>query len=163
MKLVDKDILKDGNVLRVLKDNFKNNPNNETLIPFFRCLLDSTLYVPMYMVNNPISEDKLKDLKVGDTFTLEEGLRLRADYLSGESGQIYFPMFSSENEAPEDYRNRFSVMPMTIEQCLEFAQGKDDCVGMVLDAFTSNLVIKDELSKILKEFIESVKKEEEAK
>lgn len=143
-----------------LKDDFKNNPGLETITPLFRYLVDSTFYIPMYMVNKPISDEKIKNLKVGDTFISEEDLRFRADYLTTNGKDIYFPMFSSEDEAPEDYRKRFSMMPMNIYQCLEFADGKEGCVGMVLDAFTNNLIIKEKLLEMFRMFVEYVKEEE---
>lgn len=53
---------------------------------------------------------------------------------------LYFPIFSSEKEIPDTYKNRFSMLSMPTRRVLEFAHqiAKEDLrlKGLVLDPFT---------------------------
>lgn len=156
MPIANEKALEDGKVLQYLKLKYIDNQCEETGIPFFRCLIDSNLWIPMYVANDPFSEETLKNLKVGDVIQADDPVRLRADYLKN-GDDLFFPMFSAQEEAPEEYRNRFSWLPMSIDQCIDFAEGKEDCDGIVLDAFSSPFIIKDEILKLLKSFLEYAK------
>lgn len=149
---VNKKGLESGKVLLFLKERFLSNPTREFLLQFFDCLTDSKVYVPMNAVINKSTEDKLKCIQKGDTFKLDKEIRMKPDWLKKE-GVLYFPIFCNVEEATEEYSKSFLWINLTIKECLNFVDGNKQCKGIVLDAFTNSMEIKDELLDVLKDII----------
>lgn len=72
----------------------------------------------------------------------QEGARLKPDIL--QKGDDYFyPCFSSEQEIPKEYYDRFSWLQLPVTDCLFAAEGKGrfPLRGIVLDAFFESVEI----------------------
>lgn len=160
MMNVDKETLKDGKVLRALRDRFLNNPKIENLGPLFACMIDSDLYVP---VNLSISDEDarvFKNSKAGDEISLKNSMKLKPDWLKCEldSDELFFPVFSSIEEATEDYRKNFSWINLSLDDCIKFARSNVKCIGIVLDAFTKPYAITDDLLDALENMLKDIRK-----
>ena len=49
-------------------------------------------------------------MKLGDTWRNRDPVRMRPDVLKMADGTVWFPIFSQIEQAPADYRKRFSVV-----------------------------------------------------
>lgn len=161
MARASKETLKNGKVLNELIQMFIKDPKGETLYPVFLCLIDSDLQVPMNLIISDEDAKKLKNQKVGDEVTFDNDLRMRPDWLqSPETKKLYFPIFSTIEEAGKDYSDNFSWINMDIDTCINFADDNKDCSGLILNAFTTPIVIEGAILDSLKEILERERHEE---
>lgn len=163
MAKVDKELLKDGNVLRVLRDRFLDNPTLENLGPLFECLIDSDLYVPM---NLNIAEEDIeifKNSKAGDEIKLKNNIGMKPDWLktSADSEELFFPVFSSVEEATEEYSKNFSWINLSLDNCISFVRNNDKCIGLVLDAYTKPYAITGDILNALENMLIDIRKAEQ--
>ena len=155
MVTVNKEELKDGKVLKFLKCTFLENPSIENLTALIACLIDSELYVPMNLSLSTADEEKFMNSEADDTVKLKDKMRMKPDWLKidMESEELFFPIFSSISEVPENYYKNFSWINLPLSTCLEFARSNSKCIGFVLDAYTENFILTgqelDYLEKIL--------------
>ena len=158
----NEDVLKDGAVLKELAHRFIDNPSVETIGPVISCLIDSSyLQVPMNLIMTDEDKELLKKVNTGDTFHLNNDVRMRPDYLQDpETEKLYFPIFSSVEEAGEDYSKHFSWINLDIDTCIDFVEHNENCSGILLNAFTTPIVIEDELYNILKKKMKETRKED---
>ena len=69
MGTVDPKTLENGNVLRMLVEQFDNAPTKQHYIAVLRCLRDSFIWIPGNIKISDADENALKNAKAGDTFT----------------------------------------------------------------------------------------------
>lgn len=161
MARVSKEELKDGKILNELIQRFVNEPKGENLYPVLLCLVDSDVQVPMNAIISEEDAEAMKKSKVGDELSLQNELRFRPDWLQDPNTQkLYFPIFSTIKDATEDYSKNFSWMNMDIDTCINFADDNKDCSGIILNAFTTPIVIEGDIYKILKDLLEEERKPE---
>ena len=163
MEKVDKETLKDGKVLRALRDRFLENTTLENLSSLFKCLIDSDLYVPMNL--NIMDEDIeiLKSSKVGDEISLKNEIRMKPDWLKTriEAEELFLPIFSSIDEAPEEYSKNFSWINLPLDDCILFVRNNKKCVGLVLDAYTKPYAITGDIFNVLENMLKDIRKSEQ--
>ena len=163
--MVTRKTLEDGKVLKVLVDNFLNNRNEKTLLPFLSCLRDSIVWVPVTPYFSERDEEQLlSHLEVGYEFKTEDPIRMKPDILEAPDGDKWFPIFSSEDEVVGEYKDlHFSYVPIRTLDCLNMAHNyeSDGVKGIVLDAFTRGLNIPFEISDIMRNLPSNVKEDEE--
>lgn len=161
MARTSKEELKDGKILNELIQKFFNDPKIDTLYPVLLCLIDSDVHVPMNMIISDEDAEIMKNSKVGDEVSLKNDLRFRPDWLkSPKTEKLYFPIFSTVEEATEEYSKNFSWLNMDIDTCINFVEDNKDCSGLILNAFTTPIRIEDNLYKILKQTLEEVRRSE---
>ena len=165
MAKVDKETLKSGNVLRVLRNRFLENPIVDNLSPLFACMIDSDLYVPMNLNMSDEDMNIFKNSKVGDVVTVNNQMKMKPDWLKNgaDSDELFFPVFSSVEEATEEYGKNFSWINLSLDDCIKFARNNDKCIGIVLDAYTKPCVITGPLLDALENMLVDVRKSEEEK
>lgn len=162
MAKVDKETLKDGKVLRALRDRFLDNQTIENLSPLFECMIDSDLYVPMNLNISKEDIETFKNSKAGDDITLKNSMSMKPDWLKNgpDSDNLFFPVFFSIEEATEDYSRNFSWTNLPLDDCIKFARSNEKCIGIVLDAYTRPYVITGEFLNALEDMMNDVRKEE---
>lgn len=165
MVKVDKETLKNGKVLRALRDRFLENQTIENLSPLFACMIDSDLYVPMNLNISKEDIGAFKNSKVGDNISLKNSMKMKPDWLKNgaDSDELFFPVFSSVEEATEEYGKNFSWINLSLDDCIKFARSNDKCIGIVLDAYTKPCVITGPLLDALEGMLVDVRKSEEVK
>ena len=142
------------NELNILIDRFLKEPTGNNLYSLFTSILHSGLQVPMNMIISDEDAETMKNSKTGDEIQLKQDLRFKPDWLKNPSNEkLYFPIFSSVEEATENYSKNFSWLELDIKSCLEFVNEKKDCSGLILNAFSKPIVIEGELLDILKNII----------
>lgn len=139
MSKASKELLSDGKVLNTLVERFTNSPSIDNLESVFLCMIDSDLCVPV-----KYDKKNNKDVKI-----MPDWLRV-----PGEN-KVYFPVFSNVEESGSDYSKNFEWLNIPLDDCLEFVDNNKNCIGLVLNAFTTPIEITDEaligLKTILKE------------
>ena len=91
-------------------------------------MLHCGLQVPMNMIISDEDAETMKNSKTGDEIQLKQDLRFKPDWLKNPSNEkLYFPIFSSVEEATENYSKNFSWLELDIKSCLEFVNEKKDC------------------------------------
>lgn len=155
MALASKETLKDGKVLNHLIQMYLENSTPEKLYSLLLCLVDSDLQVPMNLNISDEDAEAFKKSKKNDVVSLKNELRFKPDWLEfTETKKLYFPIFSTIEEAGKDYSENFSWINLDIETCINFVEGNDKCSGLVLNAFSTPIVIQDRVYEVLKEIVE---------
>lgn len=149
-KITD-EMLADGKILLQLKHKYLTEQTNESLMAVLMCLRDSTLYVPLDMKMSDKDEEKFMGVKKGDIISCEDEVHLSPDIFKTEDGIKFFPVFSTPEEMPEDYRKTTSVMPFGIFECLDMAHKVDGVMGMVLDAMSEPLPLPFSIADVIGE------------
>lgn len=118
-EFIDPKYLEDGKVLNKLKELFLANQTKEALTPLLACLRDAVVFTPM------------------ESDTIKNG------------NDLYFPMFSTEEEIPKEAADGLTMLKMPVVSCINRALLRDDINGLALDAFTKPLFIVPELAQII--------------
>ena len=109
MARASKEDLKNGKVLNALIERFVNESTIENLYSLLLCLIDSDIQVPVNAIISEEDAKAIKESKVGDEYSLKNDLRLKPDWLKDpNTGKLYFPIFSTVEDATEDYSKNFS-------------------------------------------------------
>lgn len=156
---IDPEILKNGNVLLLLKQRFIENRSVETIFPLLCCLRDSQVIVPVNVTMSKEDEEMFLHAKKGDTVTTSGNIRMKPDILQNGDA-FFFPMFSNAEQMPEDYAAKFSNINMSVPQCIKMAKTYDKVIGLVLDAFTDPVVLEYQLADIIPRLESRLKPEE---
>lgn len=161
MTRASKEELKNGKILNELIQMFMKDPKGETLFPVLLCLVDSDLQVPMNLILSDEDMDKLQNVEVGEELSLDNDLRMRPDWLQNpETNKLYFPIFSTIEEAGKEYSDHFSWINMDIDTCINMADDNKECSGLILNAFSTPIVIEDAILDTLKEILKKERYEE---
>lgn len=147
---VKRETLENGKVLQVLIEQFANNRTEGNLFAVLKCLRDSFVWIPGNFIINKEDEEKFKNAKVGETVTTDFDMKFEPDILrNGE--ETFYPVFSNV-EAMGEYGENFSKIEKNFFEAMSYARGKDETVGIVVDAFTNPFVVPkdwfEEVSRI---------------
>ena len=108
-----------------------------------------TIWVPCTANYSERDVQKFLNGKKGDVITTEDEMRMKPDILKNESGNFYFPVFSTKDEAPESYSNNFSWMNLPFVQCCNLVKNHADTNEIIINAYSNSLIIKQELIDIV--------------
>ena len=131
---------KDGlETLSDYKKQYLHEKTTESIEALFEVLNQSKVWVPFNAY--------LMDESEG-----QEGVRLKPDIL--QKGDDYFyPCFSSEQEIPKEYYDRFSWLQLPVTDCLFTVEGRGRFAlrGIVLDAFSESVEIDKEAFEAIRQ------------
>lgn len=146
--MVDRKTLEDGKVLTVLEQQFTSDPSDQNFRAVLECLTDSDLWVPFNAQLSEADMAQLRNAKKGDQITTKDEVHMKPDILqSGE--ELFFPIFSQKEQAPEEYQSRFSWMKLPLRKCISMMRATAGVDKMVLDAFSFKIVIVEETVDIV--------------
>lgn len=122
-------------VQKYVHNKSKENYRNIAL----RLVANTIVWVPMNMAVSP--EDILQFLmsKKGDVVSTKNEIRMKPDILKDPHGRLYFPIFTSTEEAPVKYRNNFSWIQVPFKEVLKQARQHKDVDAVVINAFSNNV------------------------
>ncbi len=138
--------LEDGKILSNLKLSFLGEPTQEMLFPLLCCLRESVVKVPFIAKMSDADKERLANVKEGESFSNKDEIALTADLLKAEDGKKFFPIFSNDDAMDDEYKTRFTIVPVTFEDCVKMAHSDSEVSGLVLDGFTSPFVIPFDLA-----------------
>ena len=150
--------LKDGEVLNVLIERFMISKSPDDLEAIFLCLIDSNISVPIDSNMKKKDIKELEKIKEDDNYTNKKSIVIKPDWLkpSGED-KVLLPIFSNEKEAPKEYREGFLWITLTLDDCIKMVDENKNCKGIVLNAFTTPIEIKDKYLEALKTMLQEVR------
>ena len=159
MGTINPETLKNGNVLRMLVEQFDNAPTEQHYIAVLRCLRDSFIWIPGNMKISNDDENFLKNAKVGDTFTPQQDMRFVPDILQN-GDEFFLPVFSNAEQMGE-YGTHFSKIEKHFFDAMRLALGRENVCGIVLDPFTAPYVARKEDFDFIGELPPMLKLEQE--
>ena len=163
MAIRSKEELKNGEILNALIQRFINEPKMEYFYPILLCLIDSDIIVAMYITISNGDAEMTKDLKDGDELILKNEPKYMPKWLQNlESNKLYLPIFSTTDECPENYSQNATLVSMDIYTAIKFLEENKECSGLVINPFTTSIVLEDSLLQTLKETLKEVRKSEQS-
>lgn len=161
-KKITEEDLADGSMLKDAVKTFNGERNERNFVDVLEILRDSWVWVPCTAVfsdeDNKAVEDMLEDVKedpeqlVGMTLTTKDQVRLIPDILEND-GDLFFPIFSSEEEMAE-YGDNFSKVAQRLVDVIPLARNNEkELKGIVLNAFSEPFV----LESVLFDLVENMK------
>lgn len=121
----------DGSIIKRLSRVYQREPNEDHFYDLLYVLKDMEVIVPAY----------LEDLGY------EEGMH--PDLLQGNDGRVHFPIFTKEEEMPEEYAQKFSRVHVPFMQCIKSARRQKNVVGIVLNPFTTSVELSFEELRLM--------------
>lgn len=154
---VKRETLENGNVLKALILRYLNDQKEENLFPVLGCLRDSFVWIPGRMIMSEMDLQKFANAKKGDTISNDEVIKFEPDIL--QNGEYkFFPVFSSTEEMGE-YGNGFSKVEKHFFEAMNFAMGKEETVGIVVNAFSTPFVVPKEWFEIISQIPTNIDEE----
>lgn len=110
------------NQLYELKKKFLEERTEESLQEVLDCMHDAVVIVPE--VKSPV-----------------KGKKLRPDLFKNQQDDVFFPIFSSVDELPENYKELVETVEYPAVKCIEMAKATEGVKCLVLDPFSDAMVI----------------------
>ena len=137
---IDPEMLKSGQVLLHLSDEFLKNGCRETLLPLLSCLRDSVVWIPMKLSISERDQKRMFRIKEGEQWKNRDEVQVEPNILRSPDGKLWLPIFSQREQVPKEYENGFTLAQWPAMQCLEMAHQAENLEGIVLDPFTEHNV-----------------------
>ena len=99
--------------------------------------------------NSILEKLERDELKAGVEWQPEHDIRLRPDILEDSEKNRLFPMFSTEKEIPQGYRENFSIVPLSVITCIKMFKGMENLNAIVLDSWTKAFFIDSKLADVI--------------
>ncbi len=147
----EKEALRNGTLLLKFKQKFADDPTEESFGDLCVVLASSFVAIPGSFEADEEDLEQLRHAKVDVTYTLRGNLRFRPDILRSKDGELYFPVFSNQEQMPEEYAERFSSITVTAREAIRMAAGPKGLKGLVLDPFTVPFEIPFPLAERIRE------------
>lgn len=123
--------------------------SGESLIAVLDILKTARVWVPMTVT---LSEEDVKTLmnaKKSDVITTKGNMKMRPDILKTSEGELFYPAFSTKEEAPQDYRKRFSWVCLSFVQYAVTVLNNPKINAIVINAFSKNLILSKDILRAL--------------
>lgn len=143
-KELSREKLADGNILLFLKERFQDDMSEENLMELLQTLRDSVLYVPMQVLMSEADAERMRLYNEEMKFVAEHDVSVVPATATIED-QNYMFIFSQPEQIPVDYSDQFSMMRAPWEKVYQYFIDDETIHGIVLDPFTENLEIPEEL------------------
>ncbi len=130
--------------LKAVINKFQQAKTQENLKLVMDCLQkpQTLVCVPAGIVTSKENQEKLrKGGENGGQVKLEGPVHINPVLLTDNTGKKVFPIFSSEDEIPEDLRKKTPKVNMPLGQCLNIMKGIPDVDTFALNPYTANIRI----------------------
>ena len=155
---VKRETLKSGRVLKALIEQFENERTEQHLFAVLRCLRDSYIWIPGTLRMSDADAEKFINSNVGDTVSTDADMKFEPDILQNGEDKFY-PVFSSIEEMGE-YGNNFSKIEKHFFEAMSYAMGKQETVGIVVNAFSMPFVVPKDWFEVIGKLPTNIDEEE---
>ena len=155
---VKRETLKNGIVLKSLIEQFENERTEQHLFAVLQCLRDSYIWIPGTLQMSDVDAEKFINSNVGDTVSTDADMKFEPDILQNGEDKFY-PVFSSIEEMGE-YGNNFSKIEKHFFEAMSYAMGKQETVGIVVNAFSMPFVVPKDWFEVIGKLPTNVDEEE---
>ena len=156
-------LYEDNKHIKLAAEEFIKDRSEENLFTLFdvmtqRMLDDGEAPEAMIDVDNVMQSVDIMNMTGNDTFTLDNGMRLRIDKLTNGDGKEWIPLYTDEEELTDGQGISIS-MNLPIYNILKSGLA-DDVAGIVINPFSVSLTMPKEVLKVVVERYEELKEEE---
>ena len=151
-KTMEDNRYEDNKYIKMAAEEFAKERSKDNLFRMFDVLLkrmmdDGEVRTPMVDVNNVFGSFKLEDLDKGDTFTIDQEMRLRIDTVSNGNGNEWIPLYTDEDEMNAKPTTNVTI---NLPICKVLKAGLEDGVeGIVINPFGLALTMPKDVLKIV--------------
>jgi len=150
----------DNKCIKETAELFGTARNEENLFNLFNVLIDRMLVnaeapAAMVDVNGVMDFDKIMNLSKGDTFTLDQELRLRIETVSTRKGQEWIPLYTDEEEINRQPTANVHIN-MPIANIIKSAYSDENVEGLVINPFGKALTMPKNILKLVVEKYEKI-------
>lgn len=125
---------------------YYNDPQNSALLlDVIKLFWQGSFHVPMTAIVSEQDQEQFLNAKKGDRIETKESIRLRPDLLRAGDNTLWYPAFTSPEETDENYRNRFSWIPVEGKSIINIVLNNQNLSGIVINAFSKNLKLTKQL------------------
>lgn len=143
-KGLSREKLADGNILLFLKERFQDDMTEDNLIELMQVLRDSTVIVPMKVLMSAADAERMRLYEENMKFVAENDISVVPATANIEDENYMF-IFSQPEQIPVDYSDTVTLMRANWAKVYEYFTADESIFGIVLDPFTENLEIPEEL------------------
>jgi len=109
---------------------------------------DGEAPMPMVDVNNAFGSLDPDNIKMGETFSLGQELRLRMDTVMDEDGNEWYPLYTDEEEVNKQPTTNV-IINASIKVILETALNSDKVQGVVINPFSEKMILSKKAVEII--------------
>lgn len=126
--------------LKAVIKKFQQDKSQENLKLVMDCLQkpQTLVCVPAQIITSKENQEKMKQ---GGQVKLEGPIHINPVLLTDNTGKKVFPIFSGEDEIPEDLRKKTPKVNMPLGQCLNIMKGMKDVDTFALNPYSANIRI----------------------
>lgn len=126
--------------LKAVIKQFQADKSQENLKLVMDCLQkpQTLVCVPAQIITSKENQEKMKQ---GGQVKLEGPIHINPVLLTDNTGKKVFPIFSGEDEIPEDLRKKTPKVNMPLGQCLNIMKGMKDVDTFALNPYSANIRI----------------------
>ena len=141
--------LEGAEIKNAISECRKNPEESQAIQTLLKLFVKGSLWVPMNSVLSEEDRQRLLSAKQGDKLSFDQPARFKPDILKTDDGALFFPAFSSKEEANPDYRRSFSWLPMLGLDIIDAALHNNELSGVVINAFSEPYVINRKIMQII--------------
>lgn len=143
-KRLSREKLADGNILLFLKERFQDDMTEDNLIELMQVLRDSTVVIPMQVLMSAADAERMRLYEENMKFVAENDISVVPATMNIEDEKYMF-IFSQPEQIPVDYSETVTLMRAPFAKVYEYFTADESIFGIVLDPFTENLELPEEL------------------
>lgn len=137
-------------LLSFLVDKHREENNQKSMASVLSALPPAKFWVPMRLLVHQEDMERLKAAGKEERVTPQKPVRFAPDILKNGEGKSFFPVFILAEDIPEEYRRKFQWTQLYSGHCLGNVVRNENLSGLVINPFTSGLVLPREmLTKII--------------
>ena len=148
------DILKREDNARVLGYFIERYDSDKTVANLQNCVknfMDAWLWVPMRMQFSAADAAGLKAQTATQKYVPKDPVRLVPELLKSPNGDVLYFSFTSRDEIPETFMQKYVWMQMPSLQCCVFIAKHSEVAAIVINPFSKNLALKrDFMMRVIK-------------
>ncbi|MGX8703324.1 MAG: SseB family protein [bacterium] len=132
-------------LLSFLVDKHKEENNNKSMASVLSALPPAKFWVPLRILLHKDDLERLKAAGEKERVTPQKPVQFAPDILKNPEGKGFFPVFILAEDIPEEYHRKFQWTQLYSGHCLGNVVRNEKLSGLVINPFTSGLVLPREM------------------
>ena len=132
-------------LLSFLVDKHREENNQKSMASVLSALPPAKFWVPMRILLHKEDMERIQTAGQGERVMPQKPVRFTADILKNGDGKSFFPVFILAEDIPEEYHRKFQWTQLYSGHCLGNVVRNEKLSGLVINPFTSGLVLPREM------------------
>lgn len=132
-------------LLSFLVDKHKEENNQKSMASVLSALPPAKFWVPLRILLHKDDMERIQAAGKGVRVTPQKPVQFSPDLLKNGEGKNFFPVFILAEDIPEEYRQKFQWTQLYSGHCLGNVVRNEKLAGLVINPFTSGLVLPREM------------------